>query len=138
VQKPRTHGGRRSGAGRPKGSKNKATLARQSVAEILDIDVSETLDSAIHKRGHTLLIEMERIAIDPTQPIAARVMAARVALPFLLHRSENSRDNAVASEAILARLEAGRNRVAEAHRADRQRLVAKAPPDEAASQIRQS
>lgn len=119
MEKPRTHGGRRPGAGRPKGSKNKSTLARQAVAEILDIDVSETLDSAIHKRGHTLLIEMERIAIDPTQPIAARIMAARVALPFLLHRSENSRDNAEASEAILARLEAGRARVAEAHRADR-------------------
>ena len=115
MEKPRTHGGRRPGAGRPKGSKNKATIAKQAVAEILDIDQSETLEGAIHKRGHTLLMEMERIAIDPTQPIAARIMAARVALPFLLHRSENNSQDAGTSQEILARLQAGRNRVAEAH-----------------------
>ncbi len=119
MQKPRKHGGQRPGAGRPKGSKNKSTIAKQAVAEILDIDRSETLEGAVHKRGHTLLMEMERIAIDPTQPIAARIMAARVALPFLLPRSENNNQDAGASQEILARLQAGRARVAELHPASR-------------------
>ena len=82
------HGGRRPGAGRPKGSKNKTTIARAAVAEILDVDERDTLDAAVHKRGHSLLLEMERIAHDPTQPLAARITAARVALPFLLPRRE--------------------------------------------------
>lgn len=119
MQKPRAHGGQRPGAGRPKGSKNKSTIAKQAVAEILDIDRSETLEGAVHKRGHTLLMEMERIAIDPTQPIAARIMAARVALPFLLHRSENNSQDAGTRQEILARLQAGRARVAELHPARR-------------------
>lgn len=110
------HGGQRPGAGRPKGSKNKMTIAKEAVAEILDIDSSETLESAIHKRGHTLLIEMERIAIDPTQPIAARIMAARVALPFLLHRPETNTQDVDTNQVIIARLHEGRDRVAQARR----------------------
>ena len=82
------HGGKRPGAGRPKGSQNKSTIARAAVAEILDVDERDTLDAAVHKRGHSLLLEMERIAHDPTQPLAARITAARVALPFLLPRRE--------------------------------------------------
>lgn len=82
------HGGKRPGAGRPKGSNNKMTIAPAAVAEILDVDARDTLDAAVHKRGHSLLLEMERIAHDPTQPIAARITAARVALPFLLPRRE--------------------------------------------------
>ena len=42
------------------------------------------LASAIHQRGHAMLLELERIVLDPTQPIAARIMAARTALPFIL------------------------------------------------------
>ena len=60
-------GGYRPGAGRPKGSKNKSTIAKEAVAEILDVDDAQMLEAAIHKRGHTLLTEMERIACDPTQ-----------------------------------------------------------------------
>lgn len=77
-------GGPRRGAGRPKGSKNKSTIAREALAEILDVDDPYMLAGAIHQRGHTLLAEMERIALDPTQPVGARIMAAKVALPFLL------------------------------------------------------
>jgi hypothetical protein len=77
-------GGQRPGAGRPKGSKNKMTIAREVVAEILDVDDARMLAEAVHKRGHTLLAEMERIACDVTQPIGARIMAAKVALPFML------------------------------------------------------
>lgn len=82
------HGGKRPGAGRPKGSKNKMTIARAAVAEILDVDERDTLDAAVQKRGHSLLLELERIAHDPTQPLAARIAAARVALPFLLPKRE--------------------------------------------------
>ena len=80
------HGGYRAGAGRRRGSKNKETIAKEAVAEILDIDDPHMLEAAIHRRGHTLLTEMERIACDPTQPVGARIMAARTALPFLLSR----------------------------------------------------
>ena len=51
----------------------------------VDLD-PHMLEAAIHRRGHTLLTEMERIACDPTQPVGARIMAARTALPFLLSR----------------------------------------------------
>ena len=66
-------GGRRRGAGRPKGSKNKSTIAKEALAEILDVDDPMMLAGAIHQRGHTLLIEMERIACDPTQPVGLPV-----------------------------------------------------------------
>lgn len=83
-------GGRRPGAGRPKGSKNKMTIVREAVAEVLDVPDPQKMASAIHERGHQLLLEMERIAKDPSEPIAARIMAARTALPFLLPKqSEN-------------------------------------------------
>jgi hypothetical protein len=81
---------KRTCAGRPKGSKNKMTIAREAVAEILDVEDAKMLSAEVHKRGHTLLSEMERIAIDPTQPVAARIMAAKVALPFLLPRRETT------------------------------------------------
>lgn len=81
-------GGRRPGAGRKKGSKNKVTIAREAIGEVLDVDVGMSLDGAVHKRGHQLLAELERIALDPTQPIAARIVAARTALPFLLPKRE--------------------------------------------------
>lgn len=80
-------GGKRPGAGRPKGSKNKSTIAKEAIAEILDVDDAQMLEAAIHNRGHSLLLEMERIATDPTQPVGARIMAAKTALPFLLPRN---------------------------------------------------
>jgi hypothetical protein len=81
-------GGRRPGAGRPKGSKNKMTIAREAIAEVLDIDDARSLGSEVHKRGHTLLAEMERIAYDVTQPVGARIMAAKTILPFMLPKRE--------------------------------------------------
>lgn len=70
-------------AGR-KGSKNKLTLARHAVAEVLDAPSEVDLTKAVHQRGHSLLIELEKIAMDPSQPVAARIVAAKTALPFLL------------------------------------------------------
>ena len=78
------HGGKRKGAGRKKGSKNKTTIAREVIGEIIDAPDPMKLVSAIHQRGHAMLLELERIVLDPTQPIAARIMAARTALPFML------------------------------------------------------
>jgi hypothetical protein len=45
-------GGYRPGAGRRKGSLNKSTIALQSAAEVLDVNDGETLEAAIHRRGH--------------------------------------------------------------------------------------
>ena len=118
-------GGYREGAGRPKGSKNKTTIAREAVAEILDVEDAKMLSAEVHKRGHTLLSEMERIAIDPEQPIAARIMAAKVALPFLLQRreaTERSDTNAESSEDLISLLQARRNQLARM-RADQSDVV---------------
>jgi hypothetical protein len=108
-------GGYRAGSGRPKGSKNKTTIAREAVAEILDVEDAKMLSAEVHKRGHTLLTEMERIAIDPEQPIAARIMAAKVALPFLLQRRETTerRDTAAESSVdLIGLLQARRDQLA--------------------------
>ncbi len=105
-------GGRRSGAGRPKGSKNKSTLAREAVAEILDVDDQHLLAAEVHRRGHRLLGEMERIALDPTQPAAVRIVAARTALPFLLPRSVARPVQTNFGHELVKRLEEGRQRVA--------------------------
>ncbi len=107
-------GGRRRGAGRPKGSKNKSTIAKEALAEILDVDDPMMLAGAIHQRGHTLLAEMERIACDPTQPVGARIMAARTALPFLLpRRTAKPNDQAEFTEDLVEVMRQRRNQLAD-------------------------
>ncbi len=81
-------GGTRPGAGRKKGSKNKMTLAREAVAEIVDVPDQRSLTAHIHQRGHELIAELEEIVFDKKQPTAIRIMAARTALPFLLPKQE--------------------------------------------------
>lgn len=105
-------GGRRPGAGRPVGSKNRTTLARAAVAEVLDVRDADRISQEVHKRGHQLLLELERITLDPTQPIAARIMAAKVTLPFLLPKTvspvEGSTDD---QDRILRAIYSGRRRL---------------------------
>ena len=86
------HGGYREGAGRKAGSKNKMTLGREAVAEIIEAPDPKKLSAAVHQRGHAMLLELERIVLDPTQPIAARIMAARTALPFMLPKLNGTHD----------------------------------------------
>jgi hypothetical protein len=105
------HGGRRKGAGRKKGSKNKMTIAREVIGEIIDAPDPMKLASAIHQRGHALLLEMERIALDPTQPIAARIMAARTALPFMLSKAPELKFEHNNPDDLVRRLQAGRDRL---------------------------
>ena len=106
-------GGYRPGAGRPKGSKNKSTIAKEAVAEILDVDDADQLQSAVHKRGHQLLTELEMIALDPTQPVAARIMAAKSALPFLLPKQTDNfgQGTGFDSQDLVRRLNEGRLRL---------------------------
>jgi hypothetical protein len=105
-------GGKREGAGRKKGSKNKTTIAREVIGEIIDAPDPMKLASAIHQRGHALLLELERIALDPMQPIAARIMAARTALPFMLPKLPEPKNNARGPGDLARRLQEGRARVA--------------------------
>jgi len=107
------HGGVRRGAGRPKGSKNKTTIAREAVAEILDIEDAAMMTAEVHRRGHELLAEMERIASDPTQPVAARIMAARVALPFLVPKQIASPGASASSFDLIETLQSRRNQLAQ-------------------------
>jgi hypothetical protein len=103
-------GGKRRGAGRPKGSKNKTTIAREVVAEIIDAPDPRKLASAIHKRGHAMLIELERIVLDPTQPNAARIMAARTALPFMLPKLPEPKPELKDPTDLVRRLQVGREK----------------------------
>lgn len=107
-------GGKREGAGRKRGSRNKATIARQAVAEILDINDDLTLEAVIHRRGHALLVEMERIVGDPTMPVGARIMAARTVLPFLLpRRTATPKDEDQFTENLVEVMRQRRNQLAE-------------------------
>jgi hypothetical protein len=106
-------GGRRPGAGRPKGSKNKMTIAREVVAEILDVEDEQKLEAAVHQRGHSLLMEMEQIVMDPTQPVGARIMAAKVALPFMLKKRERSTEEDGFSQNMITILNQRRRQLSE-------------------------
>lgn len=110
---PNHHGGERQNAGRPKGSKNKSTIARQAVAEILHFDDAETLTRAIHQRGYRLLLELENIATDPTQPLAARIMSAKTVLPFLLAKPAPTKVDQNFGPDLIELLQQGRDRVRE-------------------------
>jgi hypothetical protein len=105
------HGGRRKGAGRKKGSKNKMTIAREVIGEIIDAPDPMKLASAIHQRGHAQLLELERIVLDPTQPVAARIMAARTALPFMLHKLPEPKSELYDPNDLARRLQEGRDRL---------------------------
>ena len=104
-------GGKRKGSGRKKGSKNKTTIAREVIGEIIDAPDPMKLASAIHQRGHTMLLELERIALDPTQPVAARIMAARTALPFMLPKLSEPKFELNNPNDLAQRLQAGRDRL---------------------------
>ena len=105
------HGGKREGAGRKKGSKNKTTIAREVIGEIINAPNPMKLASAIHQRGHAMLLELERIVLDPTQPIAARIMAARTALPFMLPKLSEPNFEHNDHDDLVRRLHAGRDRL---------------------------
>ena len=72
TEKKGKHGGRRPGAGRPPGSRNKATLAREAGAKTLTDLARENTEAAL-----AALLE---VAGDVTAPAAARVSAATALL----------------------------------------------------------
>ena len=72
TKKKVQHGGRRPGAGRPPGSRNKATLAREAGAKTLTDLARENTEAAL-----AALLE---VAGDATAPAAARVSAATALL----------------------------------------------------------
>ena len=104
------------GRGRPKGSKNKVTIAREAVAEVLGAPSPEHIEAEIHKRGHALLTELERITLDPTQPVAARILAAKVALPFLLPKPQADKSRNDAPDDLVRILNQRRDKLAQMKR----------------------
>lgn len=118
-------GGRREGAGRKPGSKNKKTIAKEAVADVVEVDNPHRLEQAIHERGHRLLVEMEKIALDPTQPVAARIMAAKVAMPFLLPKqAEPQAAIGMTHSELVERINRGREMAAQLRRNGRIRQEA--------------
>ena len=72
AKKKGKHGGRRPGAGRPPGSRNKATLAREAGAK--------TLTDLAREKTEDALAALLDVARDTTAPAAARVSAATALL----------------------------------------------------------
>ena len=105
------HGGKRDGAGRKKGSKNKTTIAREVIGEIIAAPDPMKLASAIHHRGHAMLLELKRIVLDQSHPLAARIMAARTALPFMLPKLSEPKAELIDPDDLVRRLQAGRDRL---------------------------
>ena len=85
-------------------------MACEAIAEVLDAPAPMNLTAAIHQRGCKMLLEMERIVLDPTQPVAARIMAAKVVLPFMLPKLSEPRTAPLNSEDLVRRLQDGRAR----------------------------
>ena len=85
-----------------------------SVGKVLDIPSDADLTQAVHQRGHRLLSELESIALDPTQPVAARLIAAKTALPFMLPKcpQPSGSDNDDFAATLIERLHEGRLRAA--------------------------
>ena len=77
---------------------------------MLDAPDPMKLAAAIHQRGYKMLLEMERIVLDPTQPVAARIMAAKVVLPFMLPKLQEPRTAPQDNDEIVRRLQEGRAR----------------------------
>ena len=57
-----------------------------------------------------MLLEMERIVLDPTQPVAARIMAAKVVLSFMLPKLSEPRTAPQVNDDLVRRLQEGRVR----------------------------
>ena len=59
-----------------------------------------------------MLLELERIVLDPTQPVAARIMAARTALPFMPPKLPEPKAQVTNVDALSLRIQEGRNQLA--------------------------
>lgn len=76
-----------------------------------------------------MLPEMERIVLDPTQPVAARIMAAKVVLPFMPPKLPEPRTAPQENDKMVRRLQEGRARVAAARRTVERLEPARPAPD---------
>mgnify|MGYP002805376810 FL=1 len=85
-------------------------MACEAIAEVLDAPAPMNLTAAIHQRGYKMLLEMERIVLDPTQPVAARIMAAKVVLPFMLPKLSEPRTTPQGNDEFVRRLQEWRAR----------------------------
>lgn len=72
-------GGRRPGAGRPKGATNKRTREMQAAARETAETILATVPSAFEGDAHALLMTVYK---DPSNPIDLRVDAAKAAIRF--------------------------------------------------------
>ena len=74
-----TVGGRRPGAGRPKGGKNKTTLVREAATQRAAEMLASVIPNAFDGDAHMLLMAVYR---DPSQEWALRVQAASKAIQY--------------------------------------------------------
>ena len=63
-----------------------------------------------------MLLELERIVLDRSHPLAARIMAARTALPFMLPKRLEPNNNGVDHDKLIGRIQEGRKRAELAHK----------------------
>lgn len=77
-------GGKREGAGRPKGKQNDATVVKQSLTPVQQTDLAALVASIVATLppGYTSLDLVRAIYRHDQMPLDARMMAAIKALPF--------------------------------------------------------
>jgi len=73
------HGGRREGAGRPKGVRSGSTLKRAQELDETRRRVEERLPDAFQGDAHELLVEIYK---DKTHPLSVRIDAAKAAIGY--------------------------------------------------------
>ena len=79
------HGGFRKGAGRPKGSRNRATIAREARQR-------EVLEAARTENANlTAMDYLLQVLRDPTTPPGRRAKVAMFVAPYLEYRGRVSR-----------------------------------------------
>src|SRR5258708_39319117 len=91
------HGGFRKGAGRPKGSRNRATIAREARQR-------EALATARAENANLSAIDyLLQVLRDPTTPPGRRTEVAKFVAPYLEYRVRVSREPPRASKNNSAR-----------------------------------
>ena len=76
---PKNQGGRRPGAGRPRGSRNKASVDFERLLAEKSESITAIVPGAFEGDSHAFLMSIYK---DPAMPIATRMDAAEASLPY--------------------------------------------------------
>ena len=102
-----SRGGARQGAGRPKGRRNNATVARDEFLRAVSAGEASTPE----KRAERLLGVLEAVALDDAFEVSTRIAAAKAALPYWQPRlNENHNTNNIDLTGLAKRVQRAKER----------------------------